>query len=57
MSDTPDEMQKCPYCDTLVDPVSLADVVFHFFDTACVGGGERREELDGIVGVKVTPDA
>ena len=58
MSETdPHDYQKCPSCDELVDPASLADVVFHFFDAACVTGGERREEFEGIVGEKVSADA
>ncbi|MCU1350363.1 MAG: hypothetical protein JWO56_3393 [Acidobacteria bacterium] len=52
-----DEMQKCTICDALVDPASLADVVFHFIDGACVTGGEKRQGLAGIRGTKVTPDA
>jgi len=58
MSDTrPDEMQKCPACDEMVDPASLADVVFHFIDGACVTGCERRTDLEGIRGEKVGGDA
>jgi len=58
MSDTrPEDYQQCPCCDAMVDPSQLADVVFHFFDGACVTGGEKRPELGGIIGQKVTPDA
>lgn len=48
MNTPPNDPQKCPSCDALVDPALLADVVFHFFDAACATGAERREELEGI---------
>lgn len=53
----PDEMQKCPSCDALVDPASFAEVVFHLFDAGCVTGVDRRETFGGIIGQKVTTDA
>jgi len=52
-----DEMEKCPNCDAMVDPARLGDVLVHFFDGACVTGGERRPEVDFIPGEKVSSDA
>lgn len=58
MSETrPEDMQKCTLCDALVDPAFLDDVVFHFFDGACVTGAERRDDFDGITGEKAGSDA
>jgi hypothetical protein len=60
MSDDPtraEDLQRCTLCDTLVDPASLADVVYHFFDGGCVTGADRRDGLAAIRGVKVSSDA
>lgn len=57
MATSPSDFQKCPTCDEMVDPAFLGDVVFHFFDGACVTGAERSDAFDGIHGEKVAADA
>lgn len=50
------DREYCTFCDAWFDPRNLANVFYHI-EGGCIGLTKRREELDGIHGMKVNGDA